>query len=52
MATPRSIMVLLTGLSGVFHKPAPKFPVEVCTTIRVCLPVTVFKDTRKGMFFL
>ena len=40
MATPQSVMVVLAGLHGVFHKTVPKFPVEVHTIIRVCLPAT------------
>ena len=35
MATPQFVVELHAGLSGVFHKTVPKFPVEVRTSIRV-----------------
>ena len=51
MAMARSIMVLLAGLSGVFQKTVPKFPAELCTTIRVCLPATRLGiDATKSRF--
>ena len=50
MATPRSVMV---SLSGAFHKTVPKFPVEVCTTIRGCLSATRLQgDAASNMQFL
>ena len=53
MATQWSVMVLLAGLSGVFHKTAPKFPVDVCTTVRVCLPAMHLQgDAANKIHFL
>ena len=46
-----TVMVAHAGLSGVFPKTTLKFPVEVRTTIRVCLPGTrVPGDARKGRY--
>ena len=48
MATPRSVMMLLAGLSGVFHKTVPKFSAEVHTTIGGCLPAPrLLRDAKK-----
>ena len=45
MAMPWSVRVFLAGLSGAFYKTVPRFPVEVCTTIGVCLPAMRLQKT-------
>ena len=49
-ATVRNVS--FAGLSRVFHKTVPKFEVEVCTTIRVCLPATWQRGAKKIYFLL